>query len=190
MKKLTPHFSHQSGAVLIVSLIILLLLTLLGVTSIRTTTMEEKMAGNMRNRDLAFQAAESALREAETAIRNMINTANFYGGSNGAGRVNGYYSAFNPTTNTPDIKAIITSPSTWTDNSKSIEANAVPGVASAPRYIIQHSQHVVPPGGINFGSYGANKAGAEIDYFKIYARGSGGTDNAQVILESNYGMRF
>ncbi|MCX7107341.1 MAG: PilX N-terminal domain-containing pilus assembly protein [Methylococcales bacterium] len=59
---------QQSGAVLIISLIILLLLTLIGVTAIQSSLLEEKMAANMRNRNLAFQAAESALREAVTTL--------------------------------------------------------------------------------------------------------------------------
>jgi type IV pilus assembly protein PilX len=59
---------HQSGAVLIISLVILLLLTLIGASSIQTSNLEEKMAGNLRDRDFAFQAAESALIDAETKV--------------------------------------------------------------------------------------------------------------------------
>ena len=62
---------HQSGAVLIISLVILLLLTLIGASSIQTTTLEEKMAGNLRDRDFAFQAAESGLIDAESALNVM-----------------------------------------------------------------------------------------------------------------------
>ena len=53
---------RQRGATLIVTLIVLVLITLIGVSSIRSTTMEEKMAGNSRDRDKAFQAAESVVR--------------------------------------------------------------------------------------------------------------------------------
>lgn len=59
------HFLSQRGATLIISLLILLVMTLIGVTAIQTTTMEEKMAGNMRDQNLAFQAAEAALRAGE-----------------------------------------------------------------------------------------------------------------------------
>ncbi len=65
---------QQSGAVLIVSLIMLLLLTLIGASSIQTTTLEEKMAGNIRDRNIAFQAAESAIRDAEQDIRGIGTT--------------------------------------------------------------------------------------------------------------------
>jgi type IV pilus assembly protein PilX len=59
---------RQSGAVLIVGLIFLVVLTLLGLTAAQTGIMEEHMAGNTRDRNLAFQAAEAALRDAENDI--------------------------------------------------------------------------------------------------------------------------
>ena len=58
----------QAGVVLVVSLIMLMLLTLIGVSGMQSTGIEEKMAGNMRDRNLAFQAAEAALRHAEQFI--------------------------------------------------------------------------------------------------------------------------
>ena len=58
-----PH--TQSGMVLLMALIMLLLVTLLGVTSVRMLTVEERMATNAFDRNLAFQAAETALREGE-----------------------------------------------------------------------------------------------------------------------------
>lgn len=57
--------NHQRGATLIVALIILLVLTLTAVTSMRTTTLEEKMVSNTRDYNLSFEAAEVALRSAE-----------------------------------------------------------------------------------------------------------------------------
>jgi type IV pilus assembly protein PilX len=73
--KLLPSIAlSQSGAVLIISLIMLLLLTLIGASSMQTSSLEEKMAGNLRDRNLAFQAAESALRDAEQDIHGIGTT--------------------------------------------------------------------------------------------------------------------
>jgi len=58
----------QSGVVLVISLVMLLLLTLIGLTGMQTTTLEEKMAGNSKDRNIAFQAAESTLAVAEAFI--------------------------------------------------------------------------------------------------------------------------
>lgn len=51
----------QQGVTLIVAMIFLAILALLGVTAAQTTQLEERMAGNTRDRDLAFQATEAAL---------------------------------------------------------------------------------------------------------------------------------
>ncbi len=59
----------QSGAALVTGLIFLVILTLLGISAVRTASMEERMSGNLRDRNLALQAAEMALRYAEQHIR-------------------------------------------------------------------------------------------------------------------------
>ena len=58
----------QEGFVLIVGLVILGLLTMLALSGMRDSTIQEKMAGASRDSGLAFQAAESALRDAENCI--------------------------------------------------------------------------------------------------------------------------
>jgi type IV pilus assembly protein PilX len=60
--------ARQGGFALIVGLVILVLLTLIMLTALRMASLEERMAGNLKNQNIAFQAAESALREAETLI--------------------------------------------------------------------------------------------------------------------------
>jgi len=61
-----PSAKGQKGAVLVIGLIILVVLTLLGVQGMRTNVAQERMAANMRERNVAFQAAESALRVGES----------------------------------------------------------------------------------------------------------------------------
>ena len=61
---------RERGAVLIVALLFLVMLTLLGVTAMTGTTMEERMAGNARDNSIAFQAAEAALRDAKRDLDN------------------------------------------------------------------------------------------------------------------------
>lgn len=51
----------QQGVVLVVGLMFLLLFTLLGVTAGSSTNLQERMAGNTRDRELAFESAECAL---------------------------------------------------------------------------------------------------------------------------------
>ena len=79
MKQGSFSHSRQRGAVLLVALIMLLLLTILGAAAMRDTNLQERMAGNMRDHDLAFQAAEAALRFAEQEVKtdyaNLVNDA-------------------------------------------------------------------------------------------------------------------
>lgn len=55
----------QRGAVLVVALVILLVVTALGAAAMRSATLEMRMANNSQERQQAFNAAEAALRTAE-----------------------------------------------------------------------------------------------------------------------------
>lgn len=70
MKVLATRPSRQRGIVLVVSLILVMVITMVSLASIRGTTMQERMTANLYDREIAFQAAESALRAAEAAISN------------------------------------------------------------------------------------------------------------------------
>jgi type IV pilus assembly protein PilX len=60
---------REGGASLIVALIFLIVLAMLGVTVAGVSGLEERMASGTRDRDLALQAAEAALRDAETRLK-------------------------------------------------------------------------------------------------------------------------
>jgi type IV pilus assembly protein PilX len=62
MKHLLQRQRAQRGVTLIITLVMLVLITLVSVSTIRTSTMDEKMAGGARDRDKAFQAAEAAVQ--------------------------------------------------------------------------------------------------------------------------------
>jgi hypothetical protein len=67
--------SSQRGAVLFVALIMLLLLTLLGVTAMQVTTLQERMAGNLRLQQQAFENTERRISTAQDAVRDPIVAA-------------------------------------------------------------------------------------------------------------------
>lgn len=67
-----PRRSPSRGIVLVVALVMLVLVTLVGMASVRTITLEERMASASYDRNLAFQVAETGLREAENEIDNAI----------------------------------------------------------------------------------------------------------------------
>jgi len=63
---------------------VLLLLTLLGIASLREGIMQERMAANVATRGMAFQVAEAGLRQAELIARD--GTVNFPASGCTAGR--------------------------------------------------------------------------------------------------------
>lgn len=68
---------RESGAALIVALIFLLLMTLISTSSMRTSTMQERMAGNLRDWNIGFQSAEATLRTAEEYLLNEDDLPEF-----------------------------------------------------------------------------------------------------------------
>ncbi len=58
-----PSLPNQRGMALIMALVILLILTILGVTAMTTSSLEEKMSGNIQEQNRAFQAAESGINK-------------------------------------------------------------------------------------------------------------------------------
>ena len=69
MKNFNTPIQKQSGAALIMVLMLLIIITLLGLASMRGALMQEKMAASTAGRAMAFQAAESGLRQAEMMVR-------------------------------------------------------------------------------------------------------------------------
>lgn len=69
--------NRQNGAALIVSLVMLLLLTIVGVSSVRMTSLQERMAGNLQFRTTAFEWAEEAARFGEAEAQGFGNGATF-----------------------------------------------------------------------------------------------------------------
>ena len=62
--------SAERGFSLIVSLMMLIVIIILGISASQMSVNEERAARNDRDRQIAFQAAEAALKDAEFEIRN------------------------------------------------------------------------------------------------------------------------
>lgn len=176
--------SHQQrGAALIVALILLLILSILGITSMRTTTMEEKMAAASHDRAIAFQAAEAALREGEAVALAQSTTSP----KNAAFPNGGLYNNDNSNCNTspcnaqglcaqpdPDCPARWLDPNfnSWTNASK------VNDIAGTPQYFVEYL-------GSNFPCDPANpNSPTTCSNYRITARSHPGTGRASVMLQS------
>jgi type IV pilus assembly protein PilX len=60
---------QQRGAVLVIALIMLVLITVVAMSTIRSTTTDERIAGNVRDRERAFQAAEAVVQACLDAVQ-------------------------------------------------------------------------------------------------------------------------
>lgn len=162
---------NENGAVLVVSLMLLLVMTLIGVTAVQTTTLEEKMSGNARDRELAFHSAEVALREGEsylgqTALPSFNDSSGLY---------------------QPD-RSLWRSVD-WTDSTKVKIASGMDDavdsdvLARKPSYYLEELAETVTTGTsvvIGFGSPPV------IGNYRVTAHGYGGSEAAEVVLQSTY----
>lgn len=64
----SPDKRRQQGIALVVALLLLVVVTLVGLAAVGGTLLQQKMAANFYDREIAFQADEAALRQAENAI--------------------------------------------------------------------------------------------------------------------------
>ena len=78
-KQIVISAQTQKGAALVVSLFILLVMTLIGITSLNTSLLEEKMSSNTQLKTASFQDAEAAInaaiREVESPTSGKLKTA-------------------------------------------------------------------------------------------------------------------
>lgn len=172
---------NQHGSILIVSLMILVVLTMIGVSSMTTTSLQERMAGNFRDRQIAFQAAELTLAYAEDYARNSINSASIFNNTNGL------YDTYDGPTN---LNAFNTT--WWTGTSSVVLPTTIDQVRTQPRYIIEYRGDIGEDEGtsINVGGYGVSAGGGLIANFRVTVRATGLSDNTKIILQSNYGKRL
>ena len=174
-----PNPAGMQGAVLVVSLLFLLVLTLIGVAGLQNTTIQEKMAGNLRDQNTAFQSAEAAIREGESYLEDIVSPA----------ALNGSNGLFGEADTEPGYNTA----GTWTNNALSRAAEAVPGTYANPRYFIKYN-NVIPgvKGAKNIGvGNGKNVGSGDVTTFRITARATGaGEQGAEVLLRTYYGRMF
>lgn len=185
----TPQ-RRQEGAILVIALLFLVLLTIIGVSSISGVTLEEKMASNLREQNVAFQAAESALRDAEidleggiggTGNRDPMTVAANFASDCTTAFTNGVCRQPAAPPGTWQTEIVTVSSWNWTDTNKTVAygrftgAAALTGVFRQPRYVIEYLQEKDD-----------SSTTPITRYFRISARGWGADQNSSVTLQTVY----
>jgi type IV pilus assembly protein PilX len=172
VKTMSNHkFKHltrkQNGVVLLTSLIFLLVLSMIVLAALRTGTLEERMAANARNRQVALQAAEAVLRSAEVAsFTGVGSTSKFSSYNLAAGYYNPPAAGVNAIWKTVD----------WSSATATLTAGvALEGLSSTPRYIVEIIDKPRPQLG----------SGCTKGIARITARGMG-RDSSIVFVQAMY----
>jgi type IV pilus assembly protein PilX len=174
---------RQRGMSMFITLIFLVLLTLIAVTAMRVTGLEERMAGNTRDRALAFQAAEMALRTAEGILTAATppafdSTSCFYP-TQAAGTV------LRETVDWAGASSCQVAYHSDPADDTSPLVSILSGVNTSPRFIIEELPPL--PTSTSGGSVKESPTlFSEVGIYRVTARGVGGTGNAVVMIEGTY----
>lgn len=165
---------RQRGAVLVVGLIFLALMTIVGVTAYSVATQEERMAGNARDRLRAFEAAEAALRDCEQRLRTLSDADTL--GYPPAGHPEMYAA---PAAGAKEKWETID----W-NKDPTRQLGGITGVAEQPRCIVQQLSRAAAGNVSQRAELPQSAASAFV--YQITARGVGANSNAVVLLQSSF----
>lgn len=153
----------QQGVALIVAMLLLILIALVGLAAIRGTVIQQRMAANTYDRELAFQAAEAALRVGTSNITSNTTSSSFM--NCGSGGVVCDANPFNDPNATASITNVTQAQYTGTS------------AATQPQFVIQYmGSWVSTSQGTGFGQsansnqYGAQGGSVSTPYYRVTAR--------------------
>lgn len=173
--------SSQRGIALVTGLLFMVVLTLIALSALKTTSLEERMAGNARDQGLAFEAAEAGVRDAlrYIALHNLTPANPFVAGC-AAGLCQN-----DPVT---PIWQTISANDDWTSNKTlaySGTAMTIDGskpLANQPHYIIELLPSASPPGfSMN---QGKGLSGSDVIPFRVTSHGWGVNAQTQVTVQT------
>jgi type IV pilus assembly protein PilX len=185
----------QRGAVLIIAMVLLLVMSLIGLSSVVSSTLQEKMASNSQQRALSRYAAETALRAAEAYITSTITATSKLSKFNGT---QGLYAAYPvpgilfkndlkklEATFIPSSKSI-SEPASWASaNSVEVTDLSAKVAGVEPRYVIEYVGRRSQGGTPVWSPSGPIERGAP-HIFKITAIGWARDTNVYSVLQSHF----
>lgn len=180
-----PKPSTQRGAALITGLIFMVVLTLIVLSAMKSTALEERMAGNARDQELAFEAAEAAAREAMQSVVPTLLPASFPTLAEGC--VHGLCQN-NPAT---PVWETVAANGQWTDANVTrayagtpLTADGWTALPTQPHYIIELMPLGVPPAGFSAVVGQGGNGGGQLTPYRVTARGWGVTGQAMATVQT------
>jgi type IV pilus assembly protein PilX len=164
------------GATLAVSLIILLIVTILGISAITATLFQEKMAANTQDNMLAFEAAETGLTEAQDWITQQTTPPT-------AEATCSTSPCVHPLDGSLAFELL---PPSWWSSNATASNTSLPNVSTPPYFFIELLQFI-PDSPVLNQSMTQNQG---IYYYQITVRGTGSTSDSTSIIQSTIARRF
>jgi type IV pilus assembly protein PilX len=167
------------------ALMFLLVLSVLGVAALNSTLMQEKMVSNTKDLNLAFQAAEAGLRDAEGDVTKNIGGGTIFSAS----CTNGLCTP--PSTWATPSSADISKVVDWSDGGKTraygayTAAPALADVAAQPAYVIEKLSSLPASPGSSVGIGIAPPSGGGAAY-RLTVLATGARPETRVILQSTF----
>jgi type IV pilus assembly protein PilX len=174
---------NQRGAILVVSLLLLLVMTLLAVVTMRAGTLEERMAGNARDANLSFQSSEAGARAGE----GMLGLEVMRERPETCGTIGDCLVLEKGTLEASEVDLRSQPASWWADRAEPYSTEGghdIGKVVEDPRFLIEQIGFL--PDSLRVG----DGVPAGRTYFRITARAVGGTEVAQTIVQTTYTRRF
>ena len=171
----------QGGAILIFCLVFLLVLTMMSVSSMESTVLEERMAGNMQDYSVAFQAAEAALQAGEDWLESQV----FWPAVSSDGSTPVWQQdAMDPTANNSVSwwSEVVRDDSDWW-GANALTADGFTDLAAAPGYIIEEYATVSTGESIAIGNGAQTRTRV---FHRITARGTGENESTVVQVQSTF----
>jgi len=184
------------GAVLIIGLILLFSLTLLGIGAMSTNLLQQRMATNMGDATLAFNAADTLIRREQRWLRTQPNETPLLAANCGNATQCIYYGGQDKknilvTTYTEewwDAPAVF-SQAWWDNNAYDYCCNPAPSnlanVLLDPRIVIERQQYELDS--IDIGTT-SNPTG--VTYYRMTARGTGSTSLSESVIQATVSKRW
>ncbi|WP_367606228.1 PilX N-terminal domain-containing pilus assembly protein [Legionella sp. W05-934-2] len=166
----------QSGATLPIALILLFVTTLLAVSTIQTTQMQEKMSANLQDKEISFMAAESALAAGEAWLIGLATLPTPAPSCQ----------SFPCVMDRIDNSDFANASDTWWQANSAAYSTSLSNVYTAPRYLIEFIQFV--PDSPVIGQSSGQIPG--VYYYQVTAKGTGSTNEAETVLQTTVARRF
>lgn len=194
------RYGTSAGFALIASLLFLIVLTLLGISSMGSVGLQERMAANLKEKARATEAGESATRGAELFLAQYPPAGVFeeIPVTSGAPQTNQVWTKGGPIGGANDPVSDFTDDATWGasamtfsappfDTTTLIDTGAGGTNLYAAKPQSYTEQYAIQPYTLNPEDLAK---GAGIFYYRVTGRGVGGNSTAVSVVQSMYARRF